>query len=127
MTTKTKRKFYSKEFKEEALKVASKVGFSQAARELSVAESQLYYWRTATLKKASTSDRESTLAIENARLKRQLGVQAEELDILKKAATYFAKNQKYQDLNLSKATEAHSVLSEWLRHFVYHKVGIMHG
>ena len=59
-----------------------------------MAESQLYYWRTAALKKASTSDRESTLATENARLKRQLAVQAEGLDILKKAATYFAKNQK---------------------------------
>lgn len=94
MTTKTKRKSYSEEFKKEALKLASKVGFAQAARELSVAESQLYYWRTAALKKASTSDRESTLATENARLKRQLAVQAEELDILKKAATYFAKNQK---------------------------------
>jgi len=94
MTTKTKRKSYSEKFKEEALKLASKVGFVQAARELSVAEAQLYYWRTAALKKASTSDRESTLATEKARLKRQLVVQAEELDILKKAATYFAKNQK---------------------------------
>ncbi|TMN89929.1 hypothetical protein CWB66_21510, partial [Pseudoalteromonas sp. S558] len=59
-------------------------GVIQAARELSVAESLLYHWRTAALKKTSTSDRESTLATENARLKRQLAMQAEELDILKK-------------------------------------------
>jgi transposase len=55
-----------------------------------VAESQLYYWRTSALKKASSSDRENSLATENARLKRQLAIQAEELDILKKAAAYFA-------------------------------------
>ena len=57
MTTKTKRKSYSEEFKEEALKLSSKVGFAKAARELSVAESQLYYWRTATLKADSNSKR----------------------------------------------------------------------
>ena len=37
---------------------------------------------------------EQSLAVENARLKRQLAEQAEELAILKKAAAYFAKNQK---------------------------------
>ena len=42
----------------------------------------------------TTSERENALAIENARLKRLLAEQAEDLEILKKAATYFAKNQK---------------------------------
>lgn len=88
------RKTYSAEFKEEALKLAAKVGMAQAARELNVYESQLYAWRSTAQKKASTSERESSLAAENARLKRQLAEQAEELEILKKAATYFAKNQK---------------------------------
>ena len=88
------RKTYSAEFKEEALKLAVKVGVAQAARELSIYESQLYAWRSSAQKKASTSERESTLVIENAKLKRQLAEQAEELEILKKAATYFAKNQK---------------------------------
>ncbi|OUS72900.1 hypothetical protein B5G52_06880 [Pseudoalteromonas sp. A601] len=83
MTTKTKRKSYSEEFKAEALNLASKVGFAQAARELSIAESPLYYWRPAALIKASTSDRESTLAFENAHLKHQIVVQEEELDIIK--------------------------------------------
>lgn len=88
------RKTYSAEFKEEALKLATKVGVAQAARELSIYESQLYAWRSSAQKKASTSERESSLATENAKLKRQLAEQAEELEILKKAATYFAKNQK---------------------------------
>jgi transposase len=54
----------------------------------------LYYWRSSAHKKASSSDRENTLATENVRLKRQLATQTEGLEILKKAATYFAKNQK---------------------------------
>jgi transposase len=94
MTTKNKRKTYSAEFKEEALKLAAKVGVAQATRELSIYESQLYAWRSSAQKKASTTERESSLATENAKLKRQLAEQAEELEILKKAATYFAKNQK---------------------------------
>ena len=53
------------------------MGFAQAARELSVANTQLYCWRTTAIKKASISDRESTLATKNARLKRELAVQAE--------------------------------------------------
>lgn len=88
------RKTYSAEFKEEALKLATKIGIAQAARELTVYESQLYAWRNAAQKKASTSERESALSAENAKLKRQLAEQAEELEILKKAATYFAKNQQ---------------------------------
>ena len=39
-------------------------------------------------------ERDSYLAAENARLKREMAEQKEELAILKKAATYFAKNQK---------------------------------
>lgn len=87
------RKRYSEEFKTEALALAGKVGFAAAAKELGLYESQLYSWRSARNKKAEVSDRENTLAAENARLRRQLSAQAEELEILKKAATYFAKNQ----------------------------------
>lgn len=94
MTTKKSRKRYSEEFKQEALNLAAKVGVAQAARDLGLHDSQLYAWRSGAEKKASKSERENSLAIENARLKRQLAVQAEELEILKKAATYFAKNQK---------------------------------
>jgi transposase len=37
---------------------------------------------------------EEQLLVENARLKRQLAEQSEELAIIKKAAAYFAKSQK---------------------------------
>lgn len=94
MTTKKKRKFHSPEFKAEALKLAEKTSVPSAARELGLQESQIYTWRAAASRKKSMSERESALATENAKLKRKLAEQAEELEILKKAATYFAKNQK---------------------------------
>jgi len=55
MTKNKQRKHYSDEFKEEALKLTEKVGVAQASRELSVYSSQLYYWRSSALKKASSS------------------------------------------------------------------------
>ena len=94
MTTSKKRKYHTPEFKAEALRLAEKTSIPSAARELGLQESQLYAWRSAALRKKTVSERESALATEVARLKRQLAVQAEELEILKKAATYFAKNQK---------------------------------
>ena len=70
------------------------VGVAEAARQLKIYESQLYNWRSAIEKKSTTSQREAELAAEVAKLKRLLADQAEDLAILKKAATYFAKNQK---------------------------------
>lgn len=94
MTSKSKRKTYTAEFKAEALKLAKLKGVADAARELGIYESQIYNWRAAAEKKSSTSAREAELAAEVARLTRQLAEQAEDLAILKKAATYFAKHQK---------------------------------
>jgi transposase len=82
------------EFKLEALKLADRVGVAEAAEKLGIYPSQLYSWRTAINHKRTQGERESILATENARLKRQLAEKAEELEILKKAATYFAKHQK---------------------------------
>ena len=94
MATKKSRKRHSDEFKSEALRLAAQTTVAGTARQLGLNESQIYQWRTAAAKKATTSEREGTLAAENARLKRLLAEQTEELEILKKAATYFAKNQK---------------------------------
>ncbi|GMM91214.1 hypothetical protein MTsN2n6_41900 [Vibrio fortis] len=94
MTNKKKRIIHSPEFKAEALKLAEKMGVAAAARQLSLYESQLYGWRKAVKSDTSTSQREKDLAAEVVKLKRQLAEQAEELDIVKKAATYFAKNLK---------------------------------
>ncbi len=93
-TSKKPRKQHSPEFRSEALKLAERIGVTAAARELSLYESQLYNWRSKQQQQMSSSERESELAAENVRLKRQLAEQAEELAILQKAATYFAKRLK---------------------------------
>lgn len=94
MIAKKTRKIHTQEFKQEAVNLAAKQGVAKAAKELGVYESQIYEWRTKLSRKANTSQREAELAAEVAKLKRQLAEQAEDLAILKKAATYFAKNQK---------------------------------
>ena len=76
------------------LRLAERASVVSAASELGVHESQIYGWRSAVKKKANVSERESALAAEKARLKRQMAEREEELAILKKAATYFAQNQK---------------------------------
>ncbi|OFV03014.1 transposase [Morganella sp. HMSC11D09] len=90
-TSKTARKQYTPELRDDALKLAERTGIAAAACELSLHESQLYNWRSKQQQRMSFSARENKLVAENARLKRQLAEQDEELAILQKAATYFAK------------------------------------
>lgn len=85
---------HTDEYKTEALKLAEKVGVGPAAEQLGLHESQLYTWRNKARQKESSSEAEQRLQVENARLKRQLAEREDELAILKKAAAYFAKNQK---------------------------------
>lgn len=92
--SKKPREQHSPEFRNEDLKLAERIGVAATARELSLYESQLYAWRSKQQQQMSSSERESELAAENVRLKRQLAEQAEELAILQKAATYFAKRLK---------------------------------
>ena len=88
------RRRYSAEFKAEALGLAEQVGVAGAAKQLGLHESQLYAWRKKVRYEASRSETEKALTIENAKLKRQLARQEEELTLLKKAAAYFAKGLK---------------------------------
>jgi transposase len=85
---------HSAEYKQEALKLATQIGVAKAAKQLGLHESQLYAWRKQSEQVKTVSERESSLAAENARLKRQLAQQTEELAILKNAATYFAQQLK---------------------------------
>lgn len=98
MTTQKKQtkshKRHSQQYRAEALALADRVGVAAAAKQLGLNESQLYSWRGKARLTQERSAAEEQLAIENARLKRQLAEQAEELAILKKAAAYFAKSLK---------------------------------
>ena len=91
---KTIRKRYSKEFKDEALALAEKLGVAAAAKELGLHESQLYGWRVKSRAERDQSETERNQAAEIVRLKRKVADQAEELAIVKKAAAYFAKSLK---------------------------------
>lgn len=88
------RKQHTPEFRQEALKLAERIGVAAAARELSLYESQLYAWRKKQQQALSCSEREQQQSVEIARLKRLLAERDEELAILQKAATYFAKRLK---------------------------------
>ena len=74
---------YSDAYRDEALALADRVGAAAAARELGLQPSQLYQWRAKAQHKKNTSEREQSLADENARLKRQLAEMSEELAITK--------------------------------------------
>ena len=96
-STKSKKKprqHYSNEFKREAVALADKVGTTRACEELNITSASLYGWRQKQEYQASKSEREQAKDTEIARLKRELADKNEELAILKKAATYFAKNLK---------------------------------
>lgn len=88
------RSKYTEEYKREAVALADKVGTTKACEELNITSASLYSWRQKLEYQASKSTREQAKDTEIAKLKRELAEQNEELAILKKAATYFAKNLK---------------------------------
>lgn len=88
------RNGYSDEYRAEALKLSDQIGVSAAAKQLGLHCSQIYGWRGKARRLETQSESEKRLLTENARLKRQLSEQEEELQILKKASAYFARNQK---------------------------------
>ena len=117
-TSKKPRKQHSPEFRSEALKLAERIGVTAAARELSLYESQLYNWRSKQQNQQTSSERELEMSTEIARLKRQLAERDEELAILQKAATYFAKRPKgsmslLKNIRLSSASKQCAACSGW--------------
>jgi transposase len=96
----TKRKGFSPEFKREAVRLleTSQKSSADLARELGVRGNQLYKWKEQLGKRGAGafpgSGRGSGSSDELARLRKELEKVKEERDILKKAATYFAKELK---------------------------------
>lgn len=90
-----KRKRYTKEFREEAVKQITERGYSvrDVSSRLGISTKSLYTWLQASGKQRQTRDPDELEQIrkENARLKNELKRVEEERDILKKAAAYFAK------------------------------------
>ena len=88
------RKHYSAEFKEQALKRAEKDGVAVAARDLGLAESQIYGWRQKKRLEGLTTEEQKLQHAELARLKREVARLEDENAFLKKATAYFAKQPK---------------------------------
>lgn len=89
--TKNRRRF-STEFKQEALALCDSVGVPAAASTLGLSPSQLYGWRQKANAQKEKNQSDATLSAEVAKLKRQLAEKEMEIEILKKASAYFAKN-----------------------------------
>ncbi len=90
-----KRRQFSREFKEEAVRLWAESGrpLAQIARELTVRTEQLRRWRrqlgTVKPDRAMGSEAE-----ELRRLRRELEITRQERDFLKKAAAFFAKESR---------------------------------
>lgn len=88
---------YTKEFKEEAVKLVTEAGLSipEVGRRLSVGKSTIEYW-VRQARKGGLSDNHGKKPVtaeemEVARLRREVAELRMERDILKNAAAYFAK------------------------------------
>jgi transposase-like protein len=95
-----KRKRFSREFKQEAIRLldAGKKPAADLARELGIRRNQLYKWKEQSMKQGGGAfpghGRRAGSKDEVGRLRRELERVKEERDILKKAAAYFAKELK---------------------------------
>jgi transposase len=96
---------YTNEFKVEAVRLAESVGGNEAAKRLGIPDSSLWNWvrlsRAGKLKAgdgaAAVPAAKRSLAeaeAENVRLRRELASTKLDLEIVKKAAAYFAKESR---------------------------------
>jgi len=94
---------YTDEFKLEAVRLAESIGGNQAAKRLGIPDSSLWNWirlnRAGQLAAgepgaAPVKRSASELEAENARLRRELANTKLDLEIVKKAAAYFAKESR---------------------------------
>lgn len=94
------QKVYTKEFKEEAVKLMQSSGKSagQVARDLGISDNSLYNWQKQLADKGANAfpgtGHQSALEEENRRLKRELEIARQERDILKKVVSIFSREQR---------------------------------
>jgi transposase len=93
--TKQKRRSYTREFKQEAVKLISEQGYSyaEAGRNLGVNPNQLSRWKREIEEEDGDPGSAASLQAELKRLRKENKRLKLEREILKKAATFFAKEQ----------------------------------
>lgn len=88
-------KVYSKEEREQALKLASEIGVTAAGRQLGINPNAISNWKNRKPKpNAADGLSVDELCTENLRLKKELAEKAEEVEILQAALGFFAKGRK---------------------------------
>jgi transposase len=94
---------YTLEFKIEAVRLAESIGGNQAAKRLGIPDSSVWNWirlsRAGKLKAADPSAvpirrAPTELEAENARLRRELADAKLDVEVLKKAAAFFARGSR---------------------------------
>lgn len=92
---KQKRRSYTREFKEEAVKLINEQGYSyaEAGRNLGVNPNQLSRWKREIEEDKGDPGSAASLQAELKRLRKENKRLKLEREILKKAATFFAKEQ----------------------------------
>jgi transposase len=88
------RSKYTQQFKDQAVDRAIKDGVRVVANDLGIAESQLYAWRAKRHQGDSPLENQKLQQAEFARLKRENARLEQENSFLKKAAAYFARDDK---------------------------------
>lgn len=93
-------KVYSKEFKEEAVRLAQTSGkpIAQIARELGISDSAIHGWKRELAEHGSEAfpgkGHQTAIEEENRRLKHENEILKQERDILKKAVSIFSRDSK---------------------------------
>jgi transposase len=94
------QKVYTKEFKEEAVRLVQTSGKSiaQIARELGISDSAIHTWRKELAEHREKAfpgkGHQTVLEEENRHLKRELERAQQERDILKKVVSIFSRDQR---------------------------------
>ncbi len=94
------QKVYTREFKQEAVRLAQTSGkpIAQVARELGISDTSIHQWRKELAENGSEAfpgkGHQTALEEENRRLKRELERVQQERDILKKAVGIFSRESR---------------------------------
>jgi transposase len=94
------QKVYTREFKEEAVRLAQTSGkpITHIARELGISDASIHQWRKELAQNGTAafpgSGHQTALEEENRRLKRELERVQQERDILKKVVSIFSRESK---------------------------------
>lgn len=91
---KQQRRQHSPQFKQLAVQRSEKEGVAQVAADLGISDQLLYNWRRTLQQSGKSFEEQQLQQAELNRLKRENARLTEELEFLKKAAAYFAKQPK---------------------------------